>query len=320
MNDGYDVIGDVHGHADKLVELLESMGYSAAGGHFRHRHRQAVFVGDLIDGGPQQLETVSIVRSMYDAGAAKVVMGNHEFNAIGWRHGWRSDTPNHRSQHQAFLDEVGADDAAHAAIIDWFMTLPLWLELDGLRVIHACWDETSMSVLRPLLTASASLSADALERASTKGTAEFDAVEILLKGAEVPLPETLAYLDKNKHPRHNARYKWWTTDPPTYQGRAHLPTGTRDLAGRPHPGFPPEALPIPLPVPEYTGSPVIFGHYWNSGDRCVTSPTTACVDFSAGRGGPLVAYRWSGESTLDDANFATAAGGETARSHGSTAM
>ena len=25
--------------------------------------------------------------------------------------------------------------------IDWFNTLPLWLELDGLRIIHACWDK-----------------------------------------------------------------------------------------------------------------------------------------------------------------------------------
>ena len=37
--------------------------------------------------------------------------------------------------------------------------------------------------------------------------------------------------------------------------------------------------------------------------RC--SPQTACVDYSAGAGGPLVAYRWSGETELDDANFVT---------------
>ena len=44
--------------------------------------------------------------------------------------------------------------------------------------------------------------------------------------------------------------------------------------------------------------------------ECVTSSATtgideriACVDYSAGKGEPLVAYRWDGEDTLDKAKF-----------------
>ena len=50
----------------------------------RHSERTMIFVGDFIDRGPDQREVLRIVRSMCEAGAAKAVMGNHEFNAIGW--------------------------------------------------------------------------------------------------------------------------------------------------------------------------------------------------------------------------------------------
>ena len=86
---GYDVIGDVHGHADKLVALLTVMGYEDRDGCWRHPTRQAIFVGDLVDRGPKQLETVSIARSMVASGSALIVAGNHEFNAIAWRLGHR---------------------------------------------------------------------------------------------------------------------------------------------------------------------------------------------------------------------------------------
>jgi hypothetical protein len=42
-----------------------------------------IFVGDFIDRGPQQREILRIARSMCEAGAARAVMGNHEFNTIG---------------------------------------------------------------------------------------------------------------------------------------------------------------------------------------------------------------------------------------------
>ena len=41
--------------------------------------------------------------------------------------------------------------------------------------------------------------------------------------------------------------------------------------------------------------PVIFGHYWFTGNPAVISPSFACVDYSAAKDGPLVAYRWDGE-------------------------
>ena len=80
----YDIIGDIHGQADKLHALLSELGYVNRDGAYRHPERTALFVGDFIDRGPQQLSSVMTVRRMVDAGSAQAVMGNHEFNAIAW--------------------------------------------------------------------------------------------------------------------------------------------------------------------------------------------------------------------------------------------
>jgi hypothetical protein len=84
---GYDVIGDIHGHADALRRLLIKLGYSEVDGIFRHSSRKAIFVGDFVDRGPDQREVLRIARSMCEAGTGSAVLGNHEFNAIAWATG-----------------------------------------------------------------------------------------------------------------------------------------------------------------------------------------------------------------------------------------
>jgi hypothetical protein len=78
---GFDVIGDIHGYADALRRLLEAMDYAPRDGVYRHPSRTAVFVGDFVDRGPNQRETLGIARAMIVADSARAVMGNHEFNA-----------------------------------------------------------------------------------------------------------------------------------------------------------------------------------------------------------------------------------------------
>ena len=79
---GYDIIGDIHGCAPLLVQLLGKLGYQQQDGCYRHPERTAIFLGDLIDRGPAVLDTVTVVRTMVDQGAAKMVLGNHEYAAI----------------------------------------------------------------------------------------------------------------------------------------------------------------------------------------------------------------------------------------------
>ncbi len=114
----FHIIGDIHGQAGKLKALLHQLGYEQRQGAYRHPGARAIFVGDFIDRGPHQLETLDIVRRMVDAGSARAIMGNHEFNAIAWHtpdpdapgeylrpRGGRKGDKN-RGQHQAFLREL----------------------------------------------------------------------------------------------------------------------------------------------------------------------------------------------------------------------
>jgi len=57
-----DLIGDIHGHADKLEELLLKLGYTKNRGAFSHPDRKVLFVGDYIDRGPKIKETLQIVK------------------------------------------------------------------------------------------------------------------------------------------------------------------------------------------------------------------------------------------------------------------
>jgi hypothetical protein len=50
-------------------------------------------------------------------------------------------------------------------------------------------------------------------------------------------------------------------------------------------------------------SPVFFGHYCLDSRPAPLGPERACVDYRAGEGGPLVAYRWEGEPALRKTHF-----------------
>jgi len=43
----YDLIGDIHGHADALERLFQQLGYARQKGVYRHPERQAIFLGGV---------------------------------------------------------------------------------------------------------------------------------------------------------------------------------------------------------------------------------------------------------------------------------
>jgi hypothetical protein len=294
---GYDVIGDVHGYADALAELLRTLGYRERDGAWRHAERTAVFVGDLVDRGPGQLETVRIVRGMVEAGSAQIVMGNHEFNAIAWATpdgdgGWyRAHSDKNLGQHARFLAAVGAGSALHDELIGWFRTIPLWLDLDGLRVVHACWHPASMGVLGDGAVVDEHVAAE-------KGSELYESIEVVLKGPEIDMDGNV-YLDKDGHPRRKARFRWWSPDATTLRGAAEIPGDATAPDGTPFPLLPDTPLVGEWPAAP-TDVPVLYGHYWRKGTPAVdVGDMSACLDWSVAKGGPLVAFRYSGESILD---------------------
>jgi hypothetical protein len=78
----FDIIGDVHGHADELEALLIKLGYQEINGAYNNPRRTVLFIGDYIDRGPKIRETLQIVKAMVDSNNAIALMGNHEYNAL----------------------------------------------------------------------------------------------------------------------------------------------------------------------------------------------------------------------------------------------
>lgn len=306
----YDLIGDIHGHAAPLKALLAKLGYEQQQGVWRHPERQVIFLGDFIDRGPAQVEAVQIARSMVEAGAARAVMGNHEFNAVAWSIAddekpgqfLRPHTQSKRKQHEVFLQQFGEGSAAYHDALDWFRTLPLYLDLPGLRVVHACWHEHSLAVLAPFLDEHGAIRAEAWNVLARKGTDGFDALETVLKGMEIPLPGGAWFADKDGHPRYHARLRWW------HQLRGEHPLTWHDLAMLP--GDQIEKIPhTPAPadlIPGYhSDKPVFVGHYWMRGKPEPLASKVACLDYSIAAEHPdkLVAYRWDGEQEICGENF-----------------
>lgn len=120
----FDIVGDVHGCFDELLELLTRLGYAVTADGDRHvvsppEGRKLVFVGDLVDRGPGTPAVLRLVSAMVEAGQAFCVPGNHDVKlvkAIKGRnvqltHGLadsiaqlEKETPEFRQQMAKFLD------------------------------------------------------------------------------------------------------------------------------------------------------------------------------------------------------------------------
>jgi hypothetical protein len=145
-----DIIGDVHGEMDALQNLLRQLGYSPDGSH--PDGRRAVFLGDLTDRGPDSPAVVELVARWLKAGRAQCILGNHELNILQGEHkhgnGWFHGQPEALDRSGQIVPQVLADDHIRAATVELFRRLPIALERDDLRVVHACWDRCMIEAVR----------------------------------------------------------------------------------------------------------------------------------------------------------------------------
>jgi len=126
----FDIIGDLHGCAPELRALLTKLGYERTDGDsadapwgrelWRHRQgRRAVFVGDLVDRGPEVLNTVRIVRNMVRAREAFCVAGNHDVKLVRWLRGKKLQVRHGLQRSIDELEPLGAVERAEiAAFLD----------------------------------------------------------------------------------------------------------------------------------------------------------------------------------------------------------
>jgi hypothetical protein len=302
---GYDIIGDIHGCGEKLNGLLDLLGWEAGADGLRWHPsptRKVIFVGDLIDRGTAQQQALETVRSMVDAGTARIVMGNHEFNAISYAteipgrpgHFLREHSDKNYQQHKAFLEHL--TEAEQASWVEWFKTLPMWLDLEDeigrIRIVHACWHQDSIDVLERELGGSLLPEGFAdLAAANDTGDPIGEAIEVVLKGPEIDLAEhgLPKFKDKSEIVRGHARIRWWMPDPKSLRDLIVLPTSPKQADGTPYPPIPDTPCsPEDARFSYADVVPVVYGHHWRSwepDEHLDWTKRTACVDFSTVLGG-----------------------------------
>jgi len=297
-NTPYDIIGDIHGHADELHALLAALGYRKKDGVYRHSEgRTVVFLGDFIDRGPKIRQVLETARAMTEAGTAHAIMGNHEINALRYhakgKNGepLRPHTEKNMHQHAATLKQLPGGDMTEW--LEWFAGLPLWLDLGGIRAVHACWDDDAMEKLRNV----GRMEGSVLEAYSRKDYPEYDIISQILNGPEGILPDGALNETADGTMRSEFRVKWWAKLEGLTSRDAIFPADSRI---RP---VPPKELPSTHPHPA-DAPPTFFGHYALKDPLpSPILPNLACLDYGTGKGGFLCAYRWDGEREIDRQKF-----------------
>jgi hypothetical protein len=295
----YDLVGDIHGFSEPFVVLLKKLGYAEIEGVWQHPTRILISLGDLVDRGPGQKEVVDILKNMQQNGKAIVIMGNHEFYAIGWHLKGSNGKPlrphsdKNYSEHRAFLEQASHGSPWYVDAIDWFKTLPLFFENDSIRCIHAAWHEDHLLRLKEYTHENGVIKDEVWRDPSAVELRFYKSLEYCLNGPKIDLPKGAFFIDSNNRKRSKVRLKWWDlTENPTYRSACTSVPNPQQLPDEP----------IALSsLPKIHGNkPIFFGHYWMQGTPELMKDNIACLDWSVvQKDGCLAAYRFDGEQVLD---------------------
>jgi polynucleotide kinase-phosphatase len=136
----FDVIGDVHGCMDELLDLLKALGY-----RFEEADqgvdveppagRKAIFVGDLVDRGPNAPGVLKLAMRMSAQGRALCVPGNHDIKLLRKLRG--KDVQIAHGLQQTLDQLEGEDEGVRAAMADFIDGLVSHYVLDSGRLVVA---------------------------------------------------------------------------------------------------------------------------------------------------------------------------------------
>ena len=282
------VIPDLHADPDRLAASLRLVPPGA----------RVAFLGDFIDAGrgvprPDDAAVLDRVMALVETGAAVGVMGNHELNALLFHRldaeglPLRARDTKNAAQHRSFCARFGIGTPEALDRTAWFLTLPLWLDLDGLRLVHACWNPDAIATIaarRP----DGRLRQEDLEEVARKESAFARAVDLLVSGPEIPLPPGVGFRDAAGHHRSRVRIAWWRSQARSWR-EAALSVPDPD-------GLPAGEIGIGhgITFPGTGDPPVLVGHYKMQGQPRIEGPVAACLDYPRT---PCL-YRWRGEGAL----------------------
>jgi hypothetical protein len=301
--DGYDIIGDIHGYASLLKQLLTEIGYQCVGGIWQHPVRKVIFVGDFVNRGPEIRETLLLVRGMVESGSALAVLGNHEYASILYHIKDDKGTfmsrhiAGNRNQIQKTLTVYKNFNEEWKGHLKWMRTLPFFLDLGEIRIAHAYWNDQEIAKLKEYLP-QGRLKKKFLREMHEKRPDIAVIVYKLLKGLEFKCPKDLIIKCSKGLSRKVFTLNWWTN--PEDKTFRQLYFGNKFILPDYH--FPVELAPAYEP---YTlDQPIVFfGHYCLSEGAEILQPNICCVDSCVDTTGKLSAYRWSGEKTLNPGNL-----------------
>ncbi|WP_067482576.1 polynucleotide kinase-phosphatase [Actinomadura hibisca] len=138
----FDIVGDVHGCRAELEDLLRGLGYEIehdalgrAAGANHPGGRTAVFVGDLVDRGPDTPGVLRLVMGMVAAGNALCVSGNHEAKLVRAMRGRKVRVAHGLAESLEQL--AGQDEGFRAAALEFMDGLLAHYVLDGGRLVVA---------------------------------------------------------------------------------------------------------------------------------------------------------------------------------------
>ncbi len=290
------------------MRLLERMDYRKINGVYQHRTRRALFVGDVLDRGPHIREALHLVRDMVDGGHAEMVMGNHEYNAIGYstaakagsgRQYLREHDDRHTRQIAETLEQFANHPRDWQDFLAWFVDLPLFIDKPDFRVVHACWDHGLINQYQRK-TGKNTVDMDFIHASVDKASFPGRMMDRLTRGTDMPLPDGRSMTSKDGYTRQFFRTRFWGEAPRTYGDAA----------------FQPDPLPDDIAAQaisddnyrricryELDAKPLFVGHYWLDQSPKPLAPNVACLDYSAVKYGRLAAYRMDGERVLSQDKF-----------------
>ena len=150
-----DIIGDVHGEIDALEAILSRLDQQ---GDSATRRPHLVFLGDLVDRGPDSMAVVDRVAGLVRAGRASCILGNHELNLLRdrkrsgnrWFWGVEDEAWSHAVDGEVVegtFHSRAATEHDRTRALAFFRTLPIALERTELRVVHAAWHTSGIHAL-----------------------------------------------------------------------------------------------------------------------------------------------------------------------------
>jgi len=250
----YDIIGDVHGYASLLKKLLLQIGYSKTENGYWHPSRKAIFVGDFVNRGPEIRKTVRIVRKMVESGNALAIIGNHEINAITYYLKDKDGLPLIKSPGKNFLalyktinqfSEFAEEWKSHRK---WMSELPLYLDLGEIRIVHACWSESAIELIKI---------------GESEGKSRNNIFRKVYKKPKSPISKSVLILTKGMWEEPVEK----TFEEMSFDSKFVLPQYE----------IPKQIAPRNIPYPE--NAPIVFfGHYCRHEGPHIVKPNLCCVD------------------------------------------